>query len=291
MTSSLFITGAGGFLGRRFLDLADLGRFRRVTALVRAEIALPGGVRAVRGDLLEDGDWTRAIEPDTTVLHLAALTGKASRARHLEVNDRGTARLIEATRAAKASRFLLLSSIAVAFQDRPGYPYAEAKEAAERRLRTSGLDALIVRPTMIFGAGSPVLEGLARLATLPVVPLFGGGRNRVQPVAVDDLARLLDRLLDQDFAGRCLTVAGTESMTMRELLRRLARERLGRERPMISWPLAPTRALLRLVEPLLRPLLPLTAGQLASFANDVAPEPGDPCALLLGAAPTEGVDP
>ncbi len=283
MTASLFITGATGFLGSRFLELADLGRFRSVRALVRGESALPDGVEAVRGDLLDPGDWQRAIESDAVVLHLAALTGKASRRRHFEVNDLGTARLLEAARSAGVRRFLLVSSIAVAFEDRPGYHYAEAKEAAERRVRTSGLESLIVRPTMVFGPGSPVEEGLARLASLPVVPLFGGGENRLQPVAAADLARFLDAALDRDFDGGCLTVAGPEVWTMRELLRRLGREKLGKARPAVSFPLRPTRGLLRLVEPLLRSILPLTAGQLASFANDVALRPGDPHHLVIGA--------
>ncbi len=202
MSDSLFITGATGFVGRRFLALADLGRFRRVRALVRGEADLPATVRPVHGDLLEAGDWTAAIDPDAVILHLAALTGKGSRREHHAANDEATARLVEAARAAGVRRFLQLSSVAVAFDRQQGYHYAAAKAAAERRVRSSGLDYMIVRPTMVFGPGSPVEEGLTKLATMPLVPLFGGGRNLVQQVQVVDLVRFLDARLDREFAGR-----------------------------------------------------------------------------------------
>jgi hypothetical protein len=41
---------------------------------------------------------------------------------------------------------------------------------------------------MIFGPGSPVEDGLRRLACLPVLPVFGDGRTQVQPVFVEDAA-------------------------------------------------------------------------------------------------------
>ena len=279
--AALFLTGGNGFLGRRLLAALPEARRARCTLLLREGQEAPGGFRIVRGDLLDATSYADAIEPQATVVHLAALTGKATRARHLEVNEKGTTTLIEAAKIAGARRFLFLSSIAVQFENRAGYHYAEAKDAAERRLRTSGLECRIVRPTMIFGPGSPVQEGLAKLACMPMVPLFGGGKNRVQPVHVDDLARYLADGLDRDFAGDTFSVAGAETTSMRELLERLAIAERGKPRPFLPLPIGLFRGLLRLVEPVLLPVLPLTAGQIASFANDVALEGGAPGEVRL----------
>ena len=57
--------------------------------------------------------------------------------------------------------------------------------------------------------------------------------------------------------------------------RRIRHLRFGREPRTLRLPLRPVRGVLGLVEPLLLPLLPLTAGQLASFANDSDAEPSD----------------
>ena len=86
----------------------------------------------------------------------ACATGKASAADHHRLNVEGTAALVAACQQAGVSRLLFVSSIAVTFADQTGYHYAAAKTAAEQIVHGSGLRVRVVRPTMIFGAGSPV---------------------------------------------------------------------------------------------------------------------------------------
>ena len=271
--SCLLVTGASGFVGNRVLALAAQ-RFERVLALSRSEIAEPpAGVEALRGDLLGEAPaaWERSLAGCDAVIHLAATTGKASPAEYARGNVAATARVLAAARQSGVRHFVYVSSIAVRFADQTHYAYAHSKTAAERLVRESGLAVTIVRPTIVAGPGSPVMAGFAKLALAPLTPVFGDGQRRVSPIHVDDLAEALLEIAAGEPNAEPIELGGPENFTLDELFARIrAAQGAGAPR-LVHLPLAPVRALLAALEPALRPLLPLTAGQLATFANDGLP--------------------
>jgi NADH dehydrogenase len=199
------------------------------------------------------------------------VTGKARPADYARGNVEATEALVKAAERAGVGRFVFVSSIAVSFADRRHYPYSDSKAAAEAVVRSSSLQTTIVRPTMILGAGSPIQQALEKLARLPVAPMFGDGKTMVNPVEVDDVAALLAALVhDADAAGAVIEVGGPAAYPMTELFARL---RGGGAPKFLHLPLKPLRELLAILEGPLLPLMPLTAGQLASFANDGVAEP------------------
>lgn len=276
---ALAITGASGFVGRRLLALLSPGDVTAVTCLVRdpASVAplLGGraGWRAAAVNLASPSGLAQILAGSDTLLHLGAVTGKASRARYQKVNVDGTRALLDGARQAGVRRVVFVSSIAATFTDRYAYHYAESKRAAESLVRESGLDWAIVRPTMIFGPGSAVQRGLLRLAAAPVGVVFGTGEFPVQPVHVDDLARLLVALaLAPRLDGMTLEAGGPDTILLVDLLKRMRLARRDADGPFVHVPIEPLRSVLALIEPVLLPLLPFTAGQLASFVNPgVAP--------------------
>lgn len=298
--SAVFVTGGSGFVGRRLVP-ALVRTGRPVVTLARsgaiAAAPAPDGVTACRGDLLVPDTYVEALRGCDLVVHLAAATGKASAADHHRVNALGTAALVDACRQAGVPRMLFVSSIAVTFADQTGYHYAKAKGAAEETVRRSGLRSTIVRPTMIFGEGSPVAAGLAALALLPVVVVPGTGRVRVQPIHVDDLVAAVVEIVAADrFAGEVIEAGGPEVLAVGDLLQAMRVARRGAPGRVVRLPLALMRPPVLLAERAgLGPWLPVTAGQLASFANDGTAAPSSLAALvparmvpvpaMLGAAP------
>lgn len=270
--SRIFLTGSGGFIGRRLLEqLAVAGD---VVCLQRTARPLPPGVTACRGDLREPGAWRDALAGCGTVVHLAAVTGKAPASHYLDVIGRGTESLLDAARAAGVSRFLHVSTIAVRFSDIRRYPYARAKVQAEEAVRESGLPYAIVRPTLVFGAGSAVQAGFESLARLPVTPLFDGGRARVQPIDVADLADLTgDVLRDDPFDGATLEFGGPEVLTVADLIARMRAAAGHGAGPALTVPTAPLRPVLSLLERIDPRLAPITVGQLGTFRFDGIAEP------------------
>lgn len=280
----VFLTGGSGFIGRHLLEEL-LASGIAVTVLDRSgTLTAPttqGAVRVVRGDLLDPAAYRDALGECDVVVHLAAATGNASRATHHRDTEQATTALCDAARAAGVSRLLLVSSVAVSFPDRSGYPYALAKERAEHLVAESGLRHMIVRPTIVLGPDAPVLRSLTTLATLPVIVVLGSGRARVQPVAVTDLAHEIAAILREDrFANETMTLGGPEVISIEELLRRIRRAHRRRGGAVLHLPLALLAGPLRLLEAVgLGRLLPVTAGQLSSFrfdgtAADTLPRPG-----------------
>jgi NADH dehydrogenase len=270
-----FVTGGSGFLGARLI--AGLtARGAQVTALCREVPPQPWAASCtwVKGDLQRPDSYAGAVPGADAVIHLAAATGTASPRVHHQVNALGTAGLVRAAVDAGVLRFLFVSSIAAGFADVRRYPYARAKLAGEEAVRRSGLRHVILRPTIILGPGAPVMAGLRRLACLPVVPLFGGGRARVQPIHVQDLATLIEALvIDDRFNGETLAVGGPDVVTMRQLLQQIRRLDRGRAGRMLYFPVGLPSGMLWAAERAGIPL-PVTAGQLASFVQDGTAKPG-----------------
>lgn len=278
MAGSILLTGANGFLGRRLLPLLGACSERKIFCLVRKKRSesQQHNVEFILGDLLSGNAYAHALEGCDAVVHLAAATGKHAPEEYFRINRDGSKFLLAVAQRAGVRRFVHVSTIAVKFCDKSHYPYAQSKEQAETAVKQSRLRWTIVRPTIIFGKGAPVLDGLSRLAALPLIPVFGDGLTPVQPILADDLAASLVAMLeDESLIGRTIEIGGPEVVSIENLLLRIRCSEGKGTAPVVHLPARPIAACLGLVEPWLRPLLPVTAGQLASFTNSgtISPDP------------------
>lgn len=274
---SLFLTGASGFVGRGLLSRLPAGA--RVTILTRNPDALSAvhppepGWQYLKGDITQADTYNEALTDDTTVLHLAATTGKAPASEYFRVIDGGTRHLLRECKRRGVPRLVFVSTIAAGFSDQRHYPYAQAKATAEQAVRESSLDWLIARPTMVLGPNSPAMSGLATLAGAPVTLVPGRGEVVVQPIARDDMATILLALAETHLGRETVDLGGPDRVSMIDLLRQIRFRLRGSLGPVFHLPLGAMRQTLSWLEPAMLKLLPLTAGQLASFANDGVARP------------------
>ena len=269
MAGSLFITGASGFLGRHFLASCEARWDGEVVCLSRQpKPGWRGRARWIAGDLLEPAAYRAALGADTVVVHLAAVTGKADRAAYQRTNTEGTRALVRAGAEQGIRRFVLVSSIAARYANLESYPYGASKRDAEQVVAASGLRSLIVRPTIVLGRESPIWQKLSQLAGSAVVPVIGGGRARVQPIHVRDVAQALVELVLRDELNGMIELAGSEELSIRDLLERIHDSLRGGKPLILTIPYPPLRMLLELMERSAPRLLPVTAGQLSVFVND-----------------------
>ena len=97
-------------------------------------------------------------------------------------------------------------------------PYVRAKAGLEAVVRSSGLEWVIVRPTLTYGPNDILINNLAwALRRLPVYGMPGLGRYTVQPVHVDDVARICVEAAAAP-AGTVVDAAGPETLRYRELV-------------------------------------------------------------------------
>jgi len=280
--NKVFVTGGTGFLGSR-LFAALTRRGNSVVAMdrsgsLRQKVSTGDGVEIVKADLFQPEIYSDALAGTDVVMHLAALTGRATEQEHFRVNAQGVETLLERCRSVGVKRILFVSSIATKFPNKNRYYYAQAKLRAENAVRQSGLRFTIIRPTIILGRGSPILSALEKLATLPIIPIFGNGRTMVQPIYVDDLVEYILDILEQDrFDNETLELGGPAPLTIEELLQQIRLVRKGgavSSARSLHIPLGPLSAALGAAESLgLGPLLPFSVGQLSSFRYDGTIEP------------------
>ena len=113
--------------------------------------------------------------------------------------------------------------------------YFSGKARLERELQSTGLSYAILRPTVLFGKEDILINNIAWvLRRLPVFGVFGDGSYRLQPIYVDDLARLA---VEEGFneENKIIDAIGPETFTYRELVKEIG-EIIGHPRPIISVP-------------------------------------------------------
>jgi NADH dehydrogenase len=275
---SLLITGAAGFVGTQLLAHLDTSKYQTIYCLDRKREdiqlpVLPGQERekitTIQGDLLNSSTYESILEQVDTVIHLAAVTGKVNPKDYFKVNAYATMLLLDRCKKAGVKHFLFFSSIAVTFKNKYRYFYAQSKEQAESYVKTSGLKFTILRPTMIMGKGSPVFTGLARLAGLPIIPVFGKGKTRIQPVHVMDVVKAIQTIEnDSRYSDEVLELGGPEVISINEFMKKIALSR-GKKKPRtFHLPIGLIGFFLSILERVVYGLLPLTVGQLASFRNE-----------------------
>ncbi len=144
-----------------------------------------------------------------------------------------TRRLFEAAQRAGVPRIVHIS-ITNPSEDSP-LEYFQGKAVLERVLRETGLPHSILRPTVLFGKEDILINNIAwMLRRLPVFGVFGDGQYRLQPIYVDDLAKLA---VEEGAATgtRTIDAIGPETFTYRELVQVIG-EIIGKRRAILSVP-------------------------------------------------------
>jgi nucleoside-diphosphate-sugar epimerase len=233
----VLVTGASGFIGGA-LCAQLLERGHDVAALVRREGSEPPGTRALAGDL-EDGARLTAIvgaERPGCVVHLAAeIASQRSERKVSEVNVGGTERLLQACLAASAGdpasgpRVVFSSTVvtgdahgALLSEDEPlpvQTPYGRSKQDGERLVLGSGLPAVIVRPSHVYGPGGWYAgELIPRLRQPGRFAVIGSGENLWDVVHVDDVVSALILAVEGAPAGSIYHVADDVPITFYDFM-------------------------------------------------------------------------
>jgi nucleoside-diphosphate-sugar epimerase len=204
---------------------------------------LPAGVQAGRCDL-PDGIDEAVLGGCDALVHAAWETRELDPARLERTNVEGTRRLLAAARRAGVPRVVFVSTVA-AGADAPNL-YGRQKDAVERLLDPAR--DLVVRPGTILAREGGGIFGLMRdlMRRLHVVPLFGGGRQPLQTVHVDDVCEAIARAIERGVTG-AVNVAEPAPRSFAAVLRMTA-ERARVRCLFVPLPFQPFLAMTRLAE-------------------------------------------
>ncbi len=152
-----------------------------------------------------------------------------------EVDLKGTRHQVDAARAAGVRRFVYVSGVGASKEsDKHWFRY---KWEAERYLQDSGIEWVVVRPTWVYGPGDVSLNRFLGFAkVLPFVPMFGGGKQMMQPVFIDDVGRVVaDAALTPEAANKVFELGGPDVLSMNDVVR-TALEVMGKRRALLHQP-------------------------------------------------------
>src|SRR3954454_72480 len=217
------VFGGSGFLGR-YVIRALSKRHCRVRVAVRRPnlaghvqpIGAVGQIQAVQANLRFPATVQAAVRDAEVVVNLAGILQESGRQSFDAVQADG-ARAVPEAAAAVGARVIHVSAIGA--DPASESAYARSKAAGEAAVRQARADAVVFRPSVIFGPGDSFFNRFAGLARmLPVLPLAGAD-TRFQPVYAGDVSEVVGRALDGRVSGgRTYELSGPEVRTLRELV-------------------------------------------------------------------------
>ena len=270
--TTVVVFGGAGFLGRQLVHrLTAEGMTVRVAVrhpdLARIELRSMGfdRISVVPADVRDQASVAAAIAGANAVVNTVSAYVEKGGVTFEAVHVRGAEAVAREASAAGVARLVLVSGIGADADS--GSPYIRARGRGERMVQQAFPGVTIVRPGAMFGPGDALFGTLADLVRLlPILPLIGGGRARLQPVFVEDVAEAVARILaDPGTIGRIYELAGPEVYTLRELVT-MTLHLMRKRRLLISVPFAVTEIQARLFELLPNP--PLTTGQVDLLKAD-----------------------
>ncbi len=275
-TNLVTIFGGSGFLGRHTVRaLARAGwRIRVATrhpgrGFFLRPLGTVGQIDFVKCDVADEDSVAAAVRGADAVINLTGILFQKGQTFE-DVQAQGAANIARA--AADAGATMLVHVSAIGADAESPSEYAVTKAEGEKSVRESFPDAVILRPSIIFGPEDGFFNKFAGMARfLPVLPLVGGGHTRFQPVFVGDVAAAIVQTLSSHSArGRTFELGGPSIYSFKELLQMILRE-TGRKRLLLPLPFALASFKAAFLQLLPNPVLTMDQVNLLKKDNVVAP--------------------
>lgn len=196
------VFGGTGFLGRRVVEQLLQAGFRVRSISRHPDRARQifgsthGHLESCRADVLDKDAIPAVVEEADAVVNAVSLYVEHGSSTFQAVHVEAAGRLARLCREAEVSRLIQISGIGAAPDSHSRY--VRARGRGELAVREAFSEAIVVRPTVMFGPDDAFLTTLAILVKrLPIFPLFGRGRTKLQPAFVDDVASAIVRVLGE----------------------------------------------------------------------------------------------
>jgi uncharacterized protein YbjT (DUF2867 family) len=284
---TVFVTGATGFVGRAIVHALRADGVK-VRCLVRrgSERDLQGleAIERVEGNVLTRQTLDEGIVGCDAVVHLVGIIredrGRGITFEHLHVD--ATLNVLAAAAAAGVRRYIHMSALGTSATARSRYH--QTKWLAEEAVRASALPWTIFRPSVIYGKGDGLVSMLAQMVSrLPVVPVIGEGRQKLQPIPVEQVAEGFRRALTRpETVKQIYEVGGPDAVSMVELIDAVGKALGHAHVRKIHLPIRFMRVVAGVLQAI--PSFPLTTDQIAMLDADNTCDP-TPFFRMFGLTP------
>lgn len=269
--SLVTVYGGSGFLGRHVVRALAQRGYRIRVAVRRPDLAgflqplgRVGQIHAVQANLRYPDSVEAAARGSAAVVNLVGLLHERGRQRFEEIHVRGAERVAQAA-TSHGARMVQISAIGA--DENSTAQYARTKAEAERRVLATVADAVIVRPSIVFGPEDDFFNRFAALARMaPALPLIGGGHTKFQPVFAGDVAAAIaDAVEGKARGGTAYELGGPTVYSFKELME-FVLTTIGRKRILMPLPFAIAKLQASVLQFL--PNAPLTPDQVELLRTD-----------------------
>ena len=240
------VFGGSGFIGTYIVrSLAKRG-YRVRVAVRRPDLAghlqplgVVGQIHAVQANVRFEASVARAIKGADAVINLVGILASGGKQTFSAVHAEGAAAIARACKAEGVKTLVHMSALGSDVDSQS--EYAVTKAEGEAAVLECMPNAIILRPSIVFGPEDNFFNQFARMAQLsPVLPLIGGGKTKFQPVYVGDVAEAFALAVDGVLKPKQVyELGGPAIMSFREVLEFICRQ--TRRTPLllpIPWPAA-----------------------------------------------------
>lgn len=268
------IFGGSGFAGRYATrELAERG-WRVRAACRRPDLAghlqpmgVVGQIHAVQSNLRYPESVDAAVEGAEAVVNCVGVLTPTGRQSFKAVHVEGARAVARAARLAGVRRLIHVSALGAS----AGSPseYARTKAAGEKVVLEEFPNAIILRPSVLFGTEDEFFNRFAAMARFsPFLPLVGGGRTHFQPLFVGDLGSAIANAVEgAGTPGTVYELGGPDVFTFRQILDRTL-EWSGRRRRYVNLPFPLAKLMAVMTWPLPNAIRPLTLDQVRLLKAD-----------------------
>jgi NADH dehydrogenase len=282
------VFGGSGFLGRHVVPrLAARGYIVRIAvrdpegAMFLRPMGRLGKIVPLYAPVGSEADVARAVQDAEIVVNLTGILAERRKGDFQRTHVEGAARI--ARLAAKANVQHLVHISAIGADAASPSEYARTKAAGEAAVRAAFPRAVVLRPSILFGAEDHFFNRFAAMAVVsPVIPIVGG-KTRFQPVYVADVAEAVMAALIPETQGKFFELGGPDVKSFRELIE-LMLKIIERSRHVLDLPLGLATLQAMVLEQLPGKLL--TRDQIALLERDNIVSPGALGLATLGLTPT-----
>ncbi|MCH9809237.1 MAG: complex I NDUFA9 subunit family protein [Alphaproteobacteria bacterium] len=268
------IFGGSGFVGRYATrELAQRG-WRIRAACRRPDLAghlqpmgAVGQIHPVQANLRYPESIAAVVEGAQVAITAVGVLAPSGRQNFKALHVDGPRAVAKACAKAGVGRLIHISAIGADANSKA--EYARSKAEGEAAVLEEFPDAVILRPSIVFGPEDEFFNRFAGMARIsPVLPVIGGGRTRFQPIYVADLATAIANAAEgRAVPGTIYELGGPEQLSFKQLLDR-TKEWSGRNvgELRMSFTMAKLQALL--TWPLPNSMRPLTVDQVRMLQTD-----------------------
>ncbi|MGC3873453.1 complex I NDUFA9 subunit family protein [Halomonas sp. GXIMD04776] len=265
---NVVVFGGSGFLGRAIVQRLVKAGNRTVVAARHPRVArcpeATGAIEHRAVDVRDDASVARVLQGADAAVNAVSLYVERRDLRFADIHVDAAEHIARLASQEGVKALVHVSGIGVSTDSASAYVRARAH--GEQAVREAFPQATILRPSVLFGPEDAFLANLKTITRLPVIPLFGNGSTRLQPVHVEDAAMAVARALETPLAtGQVFELGGANVYRYRELLLAVM-EHAGRHRPLLPVPFELWKLLAALMSILPNP--PLTHDQVILMQED-----------------------